>query len=84
MAQPIAVTKPIRKTTEADEGLSGFSTPEMRKQIYDWVKAKGDPQYMEVETPEMSEIFAEAQAEGWRFLPVGTLRNATCYKMEKP
>jgi len=67
----------------------GFSSPEIRKQIYEWVKVKGDAQYMEMETgnagtADMSGIFAEAQALGWRFSPVGTLRNATCYKMEKP
>ena len=33
MAQPIAVTKPIRRTTEAGEGLSGFTTQEMYREI---------------------------------------------------
>jgi len=33
MAQPIAVSKPIRRSLEMDEGLSGFSTQEMYHEI---------------------------------------------------
>ena len=33
MAQPIAVTKPIRRAIETDEGLAGFSTQEMYREI---------------------------------------------------
>jgi GTP cyclohydrolase I len=33
MAQPIAVSKPIRGAVEDDEGLSAFSTPEMYREI---------------------------------------------------
>jgi GTP cyclohydrolase I len=33
MAQPIAVSKPIRRAVEIDEGLSGFSTQEMYREI---------------------------------------------------
>ena len=33
MAQPIAVSKLIRRAVEADEGLSGFSTQEMYREI---------------------------------------------------
>ena len=33
MAQPIAVTKPIRRAVEIDEGLSGFTTQEMYREI---------------------------------------------------
>jgi GTP cyclohydrolase I len=33
MAQPIAVSKPIRRAVEADDGLSGFSTQEMYREI---------------------------------------------------
>jgi GTP cyclohydrolase IA len=33
MAQPIAMSKPVRRAVEADEGLSAFSTPEMYREI---------------------------------------------------
>jgi GTP cyclohydrolase IA len=33
MAQPIAVTKPVRRAAESREGLSGFSTQEMYREI---------------------------------------------------
>jgi len=33
MAQPIAVSKPIRRAVEIDEGLSGFTTQEMYREI---------------------------------------------------
>ena len=33
MAQPIAVSKPVRGVLEIDEGLSGFSTEEMYREI---------------------------------------------------
>ena len=33
MAQPIAVTKPIRRAVDIEEGLSGFSTEEMYREI---------------------------------------------------
>src|ERR1022692_3259926 len=33
MAQPIRVTKPVRRAVEVDEGLSGFSTQEMYREI---------------------------------------------------
>ncbi len=33
MAQPVAVTKPIRRAVEAGEGLSGFTTQEMYREI---------------------------------------------------
>ena len=33
MAQPIAVNKPVRGVLEIDEGLSGFSTEEMYREI---------------------------------------------------
>src|ERR1017187_6481917 len=33
MAQPIAVSKPIRRVVEDDEGLSAFSIPEMYREI---------------------------------------------------
>ncbi len=33
MAQPIAVSKPVRRAVEADEGLSAFSTPEIYREI---------------------------------------------------
>ena len=33
MAQPIAVSKPVRGVLEIDEGLSGFSTAEMYREI---------------------------------------------------
>ncbi len=33
MAQPIAVGKPVRGVLEIDEGLSGFSTKEMYREI---------------------------------------------------
>ena len=33
MAQPIAVSKPIRRAVEADEGLSSFTTQEMYREI---------------------------------------------------
>jgi GTP cyclohydrolase I len=33
MAQPIAVSKPIRRAAETDEGLSGFTTQEMYREI---------------------------------------------------
>jgi GTP cyclohydrolase I len=33
MAQPIAVSKPVRRTVEDDEGLSAFRIPEMYREI---------------------------------------------------
>ncbi len=33
MAQPIAVSKPVRRAVEVDEGLSDFSTQEMYREI---------------------------------------------------
>ena len=33
MAQPIAVSKPIRRAVEMEEGLSGFTTQEMYREI---------------------------------------------------
>jgi GTP cyclohydrolase I len=33
MAQPIAVSKPIRRAVEIDEGLNGFSTQDMYREI---------------------------------------------------
>ena len=33
MAQPIAVTKPIRRAVEAEEGLSTFSTQEIYREL---------------------------------------------------
>ena len=33
MAQPIAVSKPIRRAVAIDEGLGGFSTQQMYREI---------------------------------------------------
>ena len=33
MAQPIAVSKPVRRAVEAGDGLSAFSTQEMYREI---------------------------------------------------
>ena len=61
-----------------------FSTPEMRRLIYGWVQAKGDPQYLIADSDYMKGFVVEARAEGWQLTPVGTLRDNVCYRLDRP
>ena len=61
-----------------------FSTPEMRRLMYAWVQAEGDPQYLIADSDYMKGFVDEARADGWRLTPVGELRDEVCYRMDRP
>jgi len=61
-----------------------FSTPQMRKLMYAWIKSKGDSQYMIADSDGMKKLVGEAQALGWKLTYLGDLRGAPYYKMEMP
>ena len=61
-----------------------FATPETRRLMYGWIKAKGDPQYLVDDSAQTRPLVAEARAAGWRLVPVGEVRDATCYRMDPP
>jgi len=61
-----------------------FSSPELRKRMYGWIKDKGDPQYLVIDSESMQNIMAEAKAAGAQLTPVGYIREAPCYKLVMP
>ncbi len=61
-----------------------FGAPEMRRSMYEWVQAKGDPQYLVADSDQIKPLVAEARAAGWRLTPVGDLRGAVCYRLDRP
>ncbi len=61
-----------------------FSSAETRRLMCGWIKAKGDPQYMVIDSPDMERVAAEARAAGWQLLPAGTVRDVPCFRMEMP
>ena len=61
-----------------------FAPSPTRLAMYRWVQAKGDPQYLVVDSNGAESQADEARAAGWRLTPVGEIRGATCYKMEAP
>ncbi len=61
-----------------------FGTPEMRRAMYDWVQAKGDPQYLVADSEQIKPLADEARNDGWQLTPIGDVRGAVCYRMERP
>ena len=61
-----------------------FAGLEMRRAMYGWVQDKGDAQYLVDDSDQTKPIVAQARADGWRLTPVGTVREAVCYRMDPP
>jgi len=75
MAQPIAVTKPIRRSIETQEGLSSFTTPEMYREI---ISRLGEDPNRDglLQTPERVEKAMAFLTKGYDQDPVKVLRGA--------
>ncbi len=75
MAHPIAVSKAVRRAIEADEGLSGFSTQEMYREI---LSRLGEDPSREglAATPERVEKAMEFLTKGYDQDPAQILRGA--------
>ena len=75
MAQPIAVSKPIRRAVEMEEGLSGFTTQEMYREILS--RLGEDPTRDGLErTPERVEKSMAFLTKGYDEDPTKILRGA--------
>ncbi len=61
-----------------------FSGLDMRRLMYGWVQARGEPQYLVADSGYMKSFVDEARAEGWRLTPIGEIRDRVCYRMDRP
>jgi GTP cyclohydrolase I len=75
MAHPIAVTKAVRRAVEADEGLSGFSTQEMYREILSRLGEDPDRDGLEA-TPERVEKSLAFLTKGYDQDPAKVLHGA--------
>jgi GTP cyclohydrolase IA len=75
MAQPIAVTKPIRRAAEGGEGLNGFTTQEMYREILTRLGEDPDRDGL-VMTPSRVEKSLSFLTKGYEQDPIKILRGA--------
>jgi GTP cyclohydrolase IA len=75
MAQPMAVSKPIRRAVEIDEGLNGFSTQEMYSEILNRLGEDASRDGL-VRTPERVEKSMAFLTKGYNEDPAKILRGA--------
>jgi GTP cyclohydrolase I len=75
MAQPIALSKPVRRPVEADEGLSAFSTPEMYREILSRLGEDPSRQGL-LDTPVRVEKSMAFLTKGYGEDPIEILRGA--------
>ncbi len=61
-----------------------FTSTETRRLLFGWIKAKGDAQYLVIDSPDMERVAAEARAAGWQLSPAGIVRDVPCYKLALP
>jgi hypothetical protein len=58
------------------------TSPETRKMIYGWIKARGEPQYLVEDTETMRRLIDEARQDGWKITLVGYIRDVPCFRMD--
>jgi GTP cyclohydrolase I len=75
MAQPIAVSKAIRKTAEAEEGLNGFSTQDLYREILNRLGEDADLEGL-LATPARVEKSMAFLTKGYSDDPTKILRRA--------
>ena len=75
MAQPMVVSKPIRRAVEIDEGLNGFSTQEMYSEILNRLGEDASRDGL-VRTPERVEKSMAFLTKGYNEDPAKILRGA--------
>jgi hypothetical protein len=57
-------------------------SPEMRKTMYGWIKARGERQYMIQDSDTMQRLIDEARADGWKTTLVGYIHGSPCFRMD--
>ena len=56
--------------------------PTTRKMVFDWVKARGEPQYVVEDSETMRHIADEARNTGWKTTLVGYVCDSPCLRMD--
>jgi hypothetical protein len=57
-------------------------TPDMRRMMYGWIKARGEPQYFVEDSETMCGLLHEARAAGWKATLIGYIRDVPCFRLD--